>query len=143
MHEMVVSFHRIVKTPLTFSDGLTLAPGTHICFPSGPLSHDADLIPSPHPELFDGFRWCDDTSGTPKALISIGLDNMHFGYGRLACPGRAFAASTLKLVLSRLVCEYEVRFEEVKGGGRPANVTDGENIFPNLKARIFLREVES
>ena len=72
----------------------------------------------------------------------------------MACPGRAFAASTIKLILSRLVCEYEMRFEGGDGdrdavgkgkigGGRPANVTDRENIFPNLKARVLLREVGS
>ncbi|OKP01050.1 Ent-kaurene oxidase [Penicillium subrubescens] len=53
-----LSMHRIVKTPLTLSDGLHLPKGVHICFPSGPISKDPNFISNP--AIFDGFRWCQD-----------------------------------------------------------------------------------
>lgn len=75
----------------------------------------------------------------PKSLITIGVDNMHFGFGRQACPGRAFAATAMKAILSRLISEYDVRFEE-RVVRRPANIVNGEQIMPNMKTLVFIRK---
>ena len=160
--------HRIVKEPLTLSDGLHLPRGVHICFPSGPISKDPALVSNP--ATFDGFRWCWDPAdrtalrpvniisngdvgeekreqdGTPQApspttrFISISPSNMHFGFGRQACPGRFFAASTIKAIMSRIIMNYEFKFEGDRVGWRPANIGIGEHIFPNTKTRVLFRK---
>lgn len=80
----------------------------------------------------------------PKSLITIGVDNMHFGFGRQACPGRAFAATSMKVILSRLIAEYEVRFEEEERAveERPVNIVNGEQIMPNMRTLVFIRKRE-
>ncbi|KAJ5906643.1 uncharacterized protein N7473_003559 [Penicillium subrubescens] len=163
-----LSMHRIVKTPLTLSDGLHLPKGVHICFPSGPISKDPNFISNP--AIFDGFRWCQDpadrdalrsssTTSNGKtekekkevtgrllapspttSFISISPSNMHFGFGRQACPGRFFAASTIKAIMSRIIMDYEFKFEGDRVGWRPANIGIGEHIFPNTNTRVLFRK---
>ncbi|KAJ5573750.1 uncharacterized protein N7459_008177 [Penicillium hispanicum] len=161
-----VSFHRIVKESLTLSDGIQLPRGTHICFPSGPISKDPAFITNP--KVFDGFRWCpdpkdrhalvgaDDASSTdtgsekqhPTSLapststsfVSISASNMHFGVGRQACPGRFFAANTIKAILSRIIMDYEFKFDDDFTGRRPANFLVGEHILPNTSTPVLFRK---
>lgn len=157
-----VSFHRIVKQPLTLSDGLCIPAGTHICFPSGPISKDPAFVSNPH--AFDGFRWCQDPQdrdaltasekhpsqekphptslapSTSTSFVSISASNMHFGFGRQACPGRFFAANTLKAIFSWIVMEYEFKFEEKQGRRRPANLVVGEHVLPNMSTRVMFRK---
>lgn len=64
---------------------------------------------------------------------------MHFGFGRQACPGRAFAATSMKVILSRLIDEYEVRFDE-EVVERPVNIVNGEQIMPNMRTLVFMRK---
>lgn len=75
-------------------------------------------------------------------MTSIGIDNMHFGFGRQACPGRAFAVIMMKMILSRLITEYEMQFKDGTME-RPANLVNGEQIFPNLGTKVFLKKIGS
>ncbi|KAL4778118.1 cytochrome P450 [Aspergillus varians] len=133
-----VNIHRIAKETIIFPDGLMIPKGTYICFPSGPLSRDPDLIESP--ETFNGFRWCQDPNSRSNSLVSINDLNLHFGYGRQACPGRHFAANTAKAILSRLLVEYDMKFEKGKEGKRPRNIRNGEQILPNLYTKLLLKK---
>lgn len=171
---VTVSFHRIVKETLTLSDGLRLPKGTHICFPSGPISKDPAFIDNPH--VFDGFRWCQDPNdrnalnpianstahankghacerqdnekpynsklvpSTSTSFVSISPANMHFGFGRQACPGRFFAANTIKAIMSRIIMDYELKFEDSQAGCRPGNIVVGEHIFPNTHSAVLFRK---
>lgn len=133
-----MNFHRIVKSNLILSDGFHIPAGTHICFPSGPFSRDDSIVV--YADKFSGFRWSDGP--TQKPLVTLGVDNMHFGFGRQACPGRVFAATMMKVLLSRLITEYKMKFEDgvVK---RPANLVNGEQIFPNLWAKVLVKKIGS
>jgi len=52
----LVNATRVVRdTPLTFSDGLTLPPGTRFGFAAEQSQRDPDFITDP--ETFDGFRF--------------------------------------------------------------------------------------
>ncbi|KAL3462588.1 cytochrome P450 [Aspergillus heterothallicus] len=136
-----VNVQRITKEPLVFSDGLTIPANTHICFASGPLSRDPANLPYPNldPSTFDGFRWCRDLYARNNKLVSMSPSNLHFGYGRQVCPGRHFAANTSKAILSRLLVEYDMKFEEGKEGRRPLNIRNGEQIMPNFYATVLIR----
>ncbi|KAJ5665206.1 uncharacterized protein N7477_007654 [Penicillium maclennaniae] len=156
-----LSFHRI--------DGLILPEGTHICFPSGPMSKDPSFIGNPEP--FDGFRWSRDASdrnsldhsttpdpgemeppgskkqynaalvpSTSTSFVSISPSNMHFGFGRQACPGRFFAASTIKAIMSHLIMEYDFKFDDCQTGRRPVNWMVGEHVLPNTDPVVLIRK---
>ncbi|KAL4864185.1 hypothetical protein BDV12DRAFT_201351 [Aspergillus spectabilis] len=136
--------HRITKQPLTLTDGFFIPENTYIVFPSGPLSRDASIINDP--EVFDGYRWCNDhmdtnmdKARTMSSLVTINESNLHFGYGREACPGRFFAAHASKAILSRLLVEYDIRFLDGKEGVRPANIRNGEHIMPNIFTKVLIR----
>lgn len=128
--------HRIVRRPVTLSDGLVLPRGSHICFAAGPLCRDSDIIPSPQP--FNGLRWSESPEIKTNSFVSIGPANMHFGFGRQACPGRFFAAVTIKAIMSRIIGEYEFKYEGERKE-RPMNIRIGEQIMPNVGTRIVMR----
>lgn len=161
-----MNFHRIVKEPITLHDGLVLPVETHICFAAGPISKDSAYIKDP--KTFDGFRWCHNPRDrfvlTPKLakpnsmpngadeemqaekhassayFVSITNTNMHFGFGIQACPGRFFAANTLKAILSRIILDYEFKFVKDLKGKRPSNLVVGEHILPNMSTEMLFRK---
>ena len=173
----IVSFHRILKEPLTLSDGLYLPKGTHICFPAGPISKDPAFVTEP--QSFDGFRWCrnpkdqhalststcrgsvtDDTHfdssetekpkqsrhtlslvrSTSTSFVSISASSMHFGAGRQACPGRFFAGCTIKAIFSKILMDYEFKYEHERDQQRPPNICVGEHILPNTSTPVLFRK---
>lgn len=79
---------------------------------------------------------------TATTFVSISPANMHFGFGRQACPGRFFAANTIKAIMSRIIMEYDLKFEDSQAGCRPGNIVVGEHIFPNTKPAVLFRKRE-
>lgn len=158
--------HRIVKKTLTLSDSLVLPEGTHICVPAGPMTRDSSFIAKA--PVFDGFRWCrhpsdrnalersssdsatSDTNPEPDGpslvsttsmnYVSLNPAAMHFGYGRQACPGRFFAGFMIKAILSRVLIDYDFKFENDRTGWRPANIYVGEHILPNMQTTVMFRK---
>ncbi|KAJ6131958.1 hypothetical protein N7471_007173 [Penicillium samsonianum] len=161
-----LNFHRIVKEPITLHDGLVLPVETHVCFAAGPISKDAAFIKNPI--TFDGFRWCHnprdrfvltpelarsdamangaseemqaETPASGAHFVSITNTNMHFGFGLQACPGRFFAANTLKAILSRIILDYEFKFVKDLEGKRPGNLVVGEHILPSMTTEMLFRK---
>ncbi|PYI07986.1 putative cytochrome P450 monooxygenase [Aspergillus sclerotiicarbonarius CBS 121057] len=128
-----VNVNYIAKRHFNFPDGLHIPTGSHICFAAGPIAKDPSIVFDG--QIFDGFRWCTDPT---KRLVSIDLASLHFGFGSEACPGRFFVANTAKLIMSRLLCDYDMKFEEKQD--RPANLWEGDRIMPNPKVQVFIRE---
>ncbi|KAF9891035.1 hypothetical protein FE257_005294 [Aspergillus nanangensis] len=132
-----VSTQRVAKVPFTFSDGFTVPKGAQICFPAGPMSRDNDLTPDAL--AYDAFRWCKNPKSTGTSLVSVGYTNIHFGYGRLACPGRFYAANTTKAILSRLLVEYDIEYQPGRRE-RPKHLRIGEQIMPSMSITVLIRE---
>ncbi|KAI3327506.1 hypothetical protein F4824DRAFT_484654 [Ustulina deusta] len=63
---------------------------------------------------------------------------MGFGYGRRACPRRFFAAAEIKLLLARLLLDYDVRMPEGETK-RFKNVTVANYCIADVKREILLR----
>ncbi|BAE65194.1 unnamed protein product [Aspergillus oryzae RIB40] len=131
-----LSFHRVVKKDLVFSDGLRLPKGTHICMASGPIGMDTKYVSDP--TTFDAFRYVDGDKAQSQ-FVHTSATSMHFGLGRYACPGRFFATFVLKAILSRFLVEYEFRFgpDQV---GRPKNMLLGDKIVPNTSVDVYVRK---
>jgi len=113
---------RLVLRPFTFSNGVTIPAGTHITVPITASHTDEGIYENANE--FDGFRFAKLRESEGNAVrgghqvVSTSVDNLSFGLGRHACPGRFFAANELKVLLAHLVVTYDMKFEEGKGAPR-------------------------
>ncbi len=57
-------------------------------------------------------------------FVSVTKENMSFGFGRHACPGRFFAANEIKLILSRIRLHYDMKLPENAGEDKRGLVPD-------------------
>lgn len=76
-----------------------------------PINRDTKLW-GEHPERFDGFRFSRlrdmPDNGLRYQHTSTGTDDINFGHGIWACPGRFFASAQLKVILAELLRRYDV-----------------------------------
>ncbi|MCJ1478594.1 hypothetical protein MMC13_007275 [Lambiella insularis] len=95
---ILITFARLIVKNVQIHDGFTISAGTSVGVPAQAMSMSPDLYLNL--EVFDGFRFSrdrdrphEDGSSPGKAQwAAASLDNMAFGYGRCACPGRHFAS---------------------------------------------------
>lgn len=86
----------------------------------------------PDPEVFNPYRFYDlrtKAGETPDPngfrtresyqFVSVTKENTSFGFGRHACPGRFFAANEIKLIMARVLLQFDVRFPEGVGERYP------------------------
>ena len=59
----------------------------------------------------------------PQA-VTTGADHLIYGYGTQACPGRFFAVHEAKVVLARILANYDFKLKD-KGGPHPMSGADG------------------
>ena len=92
--------------------------------------------------LFDGFRYHNDRveKGQPylRQFSTTDENHAHFGHGRYACPGRYVASMEIKMVVARLLMDYEWKFPE--GSGKPKQLSLLEFNFSDPSAKIMIRE---
>lgn len=101
---IIVTFRRIVRQPITLSDGFQLHPGQQIAIAAKCINSDRDLIPDA--DVFKPLRWTEQDGTVPTTFSNSSASNLNFGLGRYACPGRFMAAvrdfsSSLRVVASR------------------------------------------
>ncbi|GME35460.1 cytochrome p450 monooxygenase [Neofusicoccum parvum] len=135
-----MTFNRVVRSPITLSDGTQLPVGAHLTVASDATSHDPDIIPSP--DRFDPFRWArlrqsDPSSAHKHQFATTDVNSLHFGHGRHACPGRFFAAAEIKMLLAQLLLDYDFKYPQ--GQGRPINLSADDWLFPDPNARLLIR----
>ncbi|KAH9006342.1 cytochrome P450 [Lactarius hatsudake] len=129
---------RLALRPFTFSNGVTVPAGTLIAAPTGAINRDGDIFPNP--EEFDGFRFTkprehDGNAMAGRQALSMSPDNLTFGYGRHACPGRFFAVSEVKTLLAHVVVTYDIKFEE--GKQAPSSFSIGSMRVPGKANAMF------
>lgn len=71
-------------------------------------------------------------------FVTVAKENMGFGLGRHACPGRFFAANEIKLILARLLLDFDFRMPEGKAK-RFDNITVASSVIPDPSREILLR----
>lgn len=94
------------------------------------------------PEVFDGYRFARirELPGNQQKLqaATTSQDQMNFGHGPYACPGRFFAIYELKTMLVLLLRYYDLRLpSDVKG--RPKNIVTGVSNMPNHLQQVEVR----
>ncbi|KAH9047277.1 cytochrome P450 [Lactarius hengduanensis] len=131
---------RLALRPFTFSNGVTVPAGTLIAAPTGAINGDGEIFPNP--EEFDGFRFTkprehDGNTAAGRQVLYKTAENLIFGYGRHACPGRFFAVNEVKALLAHVVVTYDVKFEE--GKQAPSSFSIGSMRVPG-KANVMFRK---
>ena len=129
---------RQILEPITLKDGTHIPQGTRIAF------CNANILDStlPNPETFDPMRSYRRRYETGNLLkYRAGMtdrDNLHFGYGKSACPGRHFAVAEIKMTAMKLIRNYEFKYPE--GKSRPKNYYADEYVFADPRAKILMRK---
>ena len=109
------------------------------------ISLNPELYPSPND--FDGFRYYEkrkvasDDAVHKNQFTSTSPGQMHFGFGRQACPGRFFASAVIKAIVMHLLEGFYLKLVDEKAG-RPRNENKGGMSFPDKKADVLLKRRE-
>lgn len=118
------------KGGFTFSNGTHVPQGALLAAPIKAYQRDESIYPGG----FNPRRSMEDPKH-PK-ITDISPDFLNFGLGRGECPGRFFTSNLLKLVLTRLLLDYDfVRLDE-----RPENVRKVTIDEPCGRFQITLRK---
>ncbi|KAI0067894.1 cytochrome P450 [Artomyces pyxidatus] len=131
----LLTMRRLVMKPFTFSNGVTVPPRAVVCCCSRATHADAENYP--RADVFDGFRFVDELGDTKHELVSTSTEYLTWGHGRLACPGRFFAAMFLKTMLAQILVQYDVKLED--GQGFPPDTFFSAGCIPGT-ARVMFRK---
>lgn len=121
-------------------DGLQIPKGALLGWVS--IHNQIDPAITPRPDAFDPLRsYRKRQASVAEAAKHLAgqpsLENLSFGFGSQACPGRNIAVSVLKMVVSRLLADYEFRFGDHQA--KPSNIHLLEFIIPDPKAKLMMR----
>jgi cytochrome P450 len=127
---------------ITLSDGTVIPEGAVIAFPI--LEHQLDGkpgTPCTDPTTFDPMRSYRMRQAPGESqLHRAGMtspSNLSFGYGNQACPGRHFAVAEIKMIVVRLLREFDFRF--LPGQTRPRVFHVDEFAATNPFAKLLIR----
>ncbi|MCJ1261275.1 hypothetical protein MMC22_001139 [Lobaria immixta] len=132
--------YRLLRSPTKLSIGPTIPAGTIICVDAHHIHNSAKLWSNP--EKYDGLRYHELRKEPGKEsryqFASLGAESPGWGDGSMACPGRLFANSTIKIGLAHLIMNYDFKFAE--GETRPAKVSlpNGSQA-PGLKTKFLFK----
>ncbi|KXX73002.1 Fumitremorgin C monooxygenase [Madurella mycetomatis] len=113
---------------------------TWISFPSVNIMMDPEFYPNP--EVFDGLRnWqkrqgLDDAANKHLATQAT-PSQLSFGFGNRACPGRFFSVSGLKMVLTKILLEYDIK----RAGTKDPYRKMVQFSFISMDAELLMRKV--
>ncbi|KNB10833.1 hypothetical protein FOXG_10952 [Fusarium oxysporum f. sp. lycopersici 4287] len=103
-------------------DGTFVPKGTKLEINTCSIHKDHELYGNP--ELFDGLRfhkWRKAPGKGKKYMYSSsGTDDLSWGFGRHACPGRYLSAINIKLIMAELLMNYDIKLPD--GVSRPKNI---------------------
>ncbi len=74
-------------------------------------------------------------------FVTVTKENMSFGLGRHACPGRFFAANEIKLILARMLLEFDFSMPEGQEK-RFVNLVVATSMVRDSKREILVRSVK-
>ncbi|KAK2038518.1 cytochrome P450 [Colletotrichum somersetense] len=146
------SFTRKVLKPVKLPNGQTIPSDMFIETPTVGIHRDAEIFTDP--ETFNPLRFYNlreikthTEPGTQAAevtvqaqCVSVSTTNLAFGYGKHACPGRFFAVNEMKMIMSNLLCQYDVRLPDGVTE-RYKNLAHGRVLAPDPSKTVMVRKV--
>ncbi|KAL2350324.1 cytochrome P450 [Cryomyces antarcticus] len=135
----LVTMNRQVEKEVKLSNGIVLPVGTHIATAAGPNALDPAFFEDP--ETFDGFRFekLRNLPGNDNKyqFVTTGPDQLHWGVGTHACPGRFFASYEIKMLMAEILTKYDIVLKP--GMGRPQDLAIDVRVIPDPSAEILFR----
>ncbi|CAF9916908.1 MAG: hypothetical protein ALECFALPRED_010907 [Alectoria fallacina] len=135
----LLGFKRAFLKQRTLSDGTVIPQGAHTLMAIQPHQQEDPSIPDP--EVFDGLRYYrmrqQEGHANKHQFATTDPYTLHFGHGKYSCPGRFLASNVIKLILGRLLLDFDFRFPYNQG--RPEDVRAHEYIFPNPLGKVELQ----
>lgn len=132
---------RMVKKPTTLSDGTVLPAGSRIMVLDNKI-WDPQVFPDP--ERFDMERFLrlrqQPGEENHHQFVTLSSDQLGFGLGTHACPGRFFAANEIKIALCFLLLQYDFRSVPGKEAPKMLEVDIFRMCDPNLQIQMRARE---
>ncbi|KAK4077104.1 uncharacterized protein Triagg1_4071 [Trichoderma aggressivum f. europaeum] len=143
-----ITCRRKALAPYTFQDGSSLNKGDWACIPQRAMMQDGTRYRDP--QTFDGFRFAHDNAqhqqhkrptDMPEQKESnftdANLDWPIWGLGNAACPGRFYASLVTKLILIRILEDWECKIPDVEA---PRSMTWRSSIVPRSSTIIMFRK---
>lgn len=132
--------NRKCETDITLSNGLILPKGSHIGVAAGANALDETLFENA--QEFDGFRFehmrnIVGNESKYQFVTTSDVDQLHWGVGTHACPGRFFAAYEIKMLLARILVKYDIKLKD--GAERPVDIMKDIRVIPNPMAEVLFR----
>ncbi|KAH8172384.1 cytochrome p450 domain-containing protein [Sarocladium implicatum] len=137
----LVNIPRIVTSTqgLKTSTGHIIPHGTRMTINSHAINQDPAIYEKP--AEFCPFRFSDLREKKGNELkfqhASTGLDNINFGHGLWACPGRFFASAQIKVVLAHLLMHYDIVHKP--GARKNWQQHYGLAILPDSEAEVLIK----
>ena len=149
---------KVMVDNLLSEDGILLPKGAMVSVLAHPSQCDGEIYEEPL--KFDPFRFSrmreklssdtvtptsdsEDSKPADKygslAAVSTGPQNLIFGHGRHACPGRFLLDFELKMILYYLFKNYDVELLPEYNGKRPEAVWVAEAMMPPAAGKIRVR----
>ncbi|KAH9874985.1 hypothetical protein J1614_004473 [Plenodomus biglobosus] len=141
----VTTFSRRVLKGITLSNGQYIPPGVVVETPLQAIHLDPAHYPNS--EVFDGFRHHKLRAGgsatdhARNQFVTTNEINLGFGYGRHACPGRFFATNEIKMIVSRLLLEYDFKMPD-GSLNRYAQIEIGTSNSPDASKSLMFKRIE-
>ncbi|PVH97411.1 cytochrome P450 [Periconia macrospinosa] len=134
-------YSRYIEEPIMLSTGLYLKPGQFITTSGHSVAMDPDIFPNPR--VYNALRAYEESLSEHRAqpFRSVDSKDHRWGAGRWACPGRSIASLASKVILVKLLDEYEFSFAPDQQGvaTRPATQIMHEFVFMSPNAGMLIR----
>ncbi|POS70322.1 hypothetical protein DHEL01_v211284 [Diaporthe helianthi] len=133
---------RVALSAYTLKDGTHIPEGARVAFASA--EHQMDPAVTPDPLTFDPMRSYRKRYSSPdqqdrhQAVLTDIDNNLTFGYGNQACPGRFLGVAEIKMLVARLLTEFDFKYPE--GKSMPRTLSADENVFLDPKATLMMRK---
>ncbi|KAF9453720.1 cytochrome P450 [Macrolepiota fuliginosa MF-IS2] len=127
----------------TLSDGTLIPAGSHTAVATHAMHKDESLWEDA--DTFKGSRFAEMREGDGELdsikhqMVSLSFDQIVFGHGRHACPGRFFAVNEIKAMFVHILLTYDIQFED-GSMERPPNIYFEAAIIPNPRATVFFKK---
>ncbi|GJJ15666.1 hypothetical protein Clacol_009944 [Clathrus columnatus] len=120
----------------TFSNGVKIPKNAMIAVAMRPRHYDSEFFENPN--KFDGWRFCkSDDASRNLHLTSNKSPFLLFGVGEHACPGRFFAANTIKTAVAHFLMTHDVKPDLTNP---PRDTWIGPDLLPNNATTLLFKE---
>jgi cytochrome P450 len=126
----ILGLRRLFKQSFTLNDGTHIPRSGYVAMPIYAVENDPKVTPDP--TVFNGLRnyhlrQTHSANRSEYQFASPEPTALQFGYSKMACPGRHSASLVVKMVVVKLLSEFEFRFSP--GTGRPQNLLAHDFLF--------------